>query len=245
MQKFLNFALMSMQNVISTFSLTSKQNIEISTFRVGSMQNSENSTFCIVIYPSYPGLWQQNCSWWNFNFSDVYIETLSRQTPASKFQKDRQKLRLSTAENVKQMYQHYCHRKWVKIESTMLELINTAAVAGISNVSRPELHISQNNALQSMNVSDVTDWSDNCFIECYRGNWRKMQDKLHSLNIFIRLEDHIIPNIHWTHPKKKFTYWDSFSSHGEPSSDCDLDLMTLHDLDCLPLDWFLEVNQDL
>ena len=58
----------------------------------------------------------------------------------------------------------------MKIESTMLELINTAAVAGISNVSRPELHISQNNALQSMNISDVTDWSDNCFIECDRGN---------------------------------------------------------------------------
>ena len=34
-------------------------------------------------------------------------------------------------------------------------------------------------------------------------------------------------------PRKIFTYCDSFGSHREPSSDCDHDLVTSRDLDCL------------
>ena len=36
-------------------------------------------------------------------------------------------------------------------------------------------------------------------------------------------------------PKKNFTYCDSFGSHQEPASDCDLDLVRSLDFDCLPL----------
>ena len=102
-------------------------------------------------------------------FLDVYIEALSYQTPVSKIQKDRQKLRKSTAENVKHMYQQYCYRKWTKIEGIMVELIDTAAVAGIAGVSRPDLHITRNNFNAADDRGD-SDWSGNIFSECDRGN---------------------------------------------------------------------------
>ena len=105
----------------------------------------------------------------NFFFLDVYIETLSHQTPVSKIQKDRQKLRISTAENVKHMYQQYCYRKWSKIEGIMVELIDTAAVAGIAGVSRPDLHITRNN-FNDLDERGDSDWSGYIFSECHRGN---------------------------------------------------------------------------
>lgn len=103
--------------------------------------------------------------------SDLYIENVSKQRPVTKFQQDRQKLKISTAENVKQMYEQYCRRKWIKIETTMLELINSAAVSGISNVSRPELHITQGNVLQPLSIHVDSEMSGNIFSGCERGNW--------------------------------------------------------------------------
>ena len=62
---------------------------------------------------------------------------------------------------------------------------------------------------------------------------------------FIRIEYQIISQFFCCLIQKEiFTYCDSFSSHREPSSDCDLDLVTSRALEyCLPLDWFLVVNK--
>ena len=67
------------------------------------------------------------------------------------------------------MYQQYCYRKWSKIEGIMGELINTAAVAGIAGVSRPDLHITRNN-FNAVDDRGDSDWSGNIFSECDRGN---------------------------------------------------------------------------
>ena len=105
------------------------------------------------------------------SISDVYIEKVSKQKPVSKIQQDRQKLKISTAENVKQMYEHYCCRKWTKIESTMQQLISSATVSGIANIARPNLHITRGNNLQAMNIHEDADLSSgNVFNECDRGN---------------------------------------------------------------------------
>ena len=42
-----------------------------------------------------------------------------------------------------------------------------------------------------------------------------------------------------------YTYCDSFCSHWEPSSDCDLDFVMSRDLHCLPPDWSLVANKSL
>ena len=58
------------------------------------------------------------------------------------------------------------------------------------------------------------------------------------------IEYHIIPQLSLCLILEEIVnYCDSFVSHREPSSEFDLDLMTLRDLDCLPLDWFLVVNK--
>ena len=72
---------------------------------------------------------------------------------------------------MKHMYQQYCRRKWTKIESTMSELISSAAVSGISRIAQPELHITQNNSFVTVNQrEEESDWSENMFTECDRGN---------------------------------------------------------------------------
>ena len=94
---------------------------------------------------------------------------MSKKKTVSKIQQDRQKLRISTAENVRRMYENYCRRKWTKIESTMLELISPATVSGVNNVTRPDLHITRGNNLQALNIHEDL-LSGNVFNECDRGN---------------------------------------------------------------------------
>ena len=94
---------------------------------------------------------------------------MSKEKTVSKIQLDRQKLRISTAENVRLMYENYCRRKWTKIESTMLELISSATVSGITNVGRPDLHITRGDNLQATNIHEDF-LLGNVFNDCDRGN---------------------------------------------------------------------------